>query len=258
MVEILAGEVAFGDCVGALSYEIDGFGDAPGEEDGDHAADDRAKNGSEPQSVERGGVCALELDDFGVSLGHLGLSEVSGHREEGLLQRKYLVLEGVVGLCSSLRGLGLVELLDLLFEGLQIGEPGVKLADACRIVAEVELRGVLLELGHSIVCLGEVSLARLAEVGGRRGVDAEEHVGLERVDAVDELNTQVAGGGVDRDVLRSGAGCEVVRLLDAHGGCESTEQHCADENARSEAEFRFEFHDDPYLREVVGDVITGW
>ncbi|WP_035359210.1 hypothetical protein [Edaphobacter aggregans] len=82
-----------------------------------------------------------------------------------------------------------------------------------------------------------------AAVGRCRGrVDAEEHVRLKRVDAVDKLHAQVARGGVEGDMLRGCAGGQTIGLLDAHGCREGAEQHREDEGACGEAELRFKFH----------------
>ncbi len=72
------------------------------------------------QSVELLACWSCAISSIG--LGHLRFAEVAGHGEERFFERKNLVLEGVVGLRGALRGLGLVECLDLFFERLQGGE----------------------------------------------------------------------------------------------------------------------------------------
>ena len=81
-VECIAGEVAGGNGVGAFGDQGDCSGDATRGQEREAAADESAENSREPQSKECDMVGAAKLREFGVGLGHLGLSQIARVREE--------------------------------------------------------------------------------------------------------------------------------------------------------------------------------
>ena len=86
------------------------------------ASDESAENGRDPEREQRGAVGAPELSSSSLVCVICDWPRSVTFGEERLLERKNLVLERVVGLRGALRGLRLVECLDLLFERLQRGE----------------------------------------------------------------------------------------------------------------------------------------
>ena len=179
---------------------MDGVRDAAGEKEGDEAADDGAEKSGYPEGVERGAVRGAEM--IHLIVGEVGLrfcEGAGGGPDEGFLERKDLILQGVVGLVRfRWRSSRLVELLDLVFHCFEIDEGG---GHGCAVGAEIVVGGEAGEASHGGVRVCDGLLAGLAEGAGGGGVDSEEHVGFEVAGGVLDVMAQITGGHDEGDSL---------------------------------------------------------